>query len=362
MEGTSSGIVVSTEVYGELMEMLSERRQLPRAQVVQVSADQVAEAKSWLSSFGGHSVIYQWSAKLIREAQYQGLDVYRILAVMKARSNLEYDQVMEDICKCVIVVAMRGTRFKNLKGKSTPEFVKVIEDLISRYNIKENGSGCETITFARIVATVPQFNVQAQIMGIARVPVAASQDKTTDCSRWLMAKDLPAILPRVANWEDEEQYNTTVKASKAVAAMIDATLNANRQINRVPYKFEKTRIDQYWTILHNSTVLNEAQRVKWVGTLCIMKPGSTDAKRKLIAPWIVKPYADLWDRMPEQCSTADIRAMIPEDPEREEFPSDSQSKLNRIKNSLIPEPEGQVQRRQPQDTSTEGDKSGTTTG
>jgi hypothetical protein len=343
--------------------MVDERRhQTSQVRSVQVSADKVAEAKSWLTSFGSRTVIHQWSEQLIREAQYQGLDVYRILAIMKARANLEFEQVMEDICKCVIVVAMRGTRFKNLRGKSTPEFVRLIDELISRYGIRENGSGCDTITFARIVATVPQFNVQAQIMGIARVPVAAGQDKTNECCRWLMAKDLPAILPRVANWEDEGEYTATVKASKAVAAMIDATLNANRQLNKVPYKFEKSRIDQYWTILHSSNVLNEAQRVKWALTLCIMRRGATDAKKKLVTPWIVAPYAELWDRMPEQCSTADIRAMIPAEPELEELPGDIQSRLDRIKNSLIKEPVGpNVQHRQPQGTEEDPGMSGTTT-
>jgi len=223
----------------EFLQVQMQNQQVQQVQSIQVSPAQVAEAKSWLTTFGGNAVLQQWSSRLIQEAQYQGLDVYRILAIMKERSNLPFEQVMEDICKCVIVVSMRGTRFKNLRGKSTPEFVQTIDGLIRRYQIRESGTGSDTITFARIVATVPQFCVQAQIMGLARVPVAAGQDKTEECTRWLMAKDLPAILPRADSWDNEEDYEKTVKASKAVAAMIDATLNANRQINKSPYTLRK---------------------------------------------------------------------------------------------------------------------------
>jgi len=83
--------------------------------------------------------------------------------------------------------------------------------------------------------------------------------------------------------------------------------------------------------------LNEAQRLSWVDTLVIMERAQS-GKRKLVTSWVIQPYAALWDDMPDHCTTAEIRAMVPANPSRCLVHRSHKNAFDAIKQALVDPP------------------------
>lgn len=272
----------------------------PAHNITQTDLDDARVAlRSWNSDFR----VMRWSSNLLACYAYQGLDVIRLLVVMGQRSNKAIQDVFADIFEMALVATARGTNIRTIKKKSTPALLRYISDWEAMYSLQANGTSADTVTLGRVVAAMPQYAVQAHLQGYGRCVLPSSQNHLNRYTRFLAAKELPAMIP-ATGWADQAEYELLCKASKGMARLTDAVLNTKKGNHMV----EKDNIDRFWSIQHSSETLDAAMRTKWIAMYRICSLDSSTGQLSLLLTEVAAVYAKSWEDAPTSATPAAVRA------------------------------------------------------
>ncbi|QDW80895.1 hypothetical protein [Aphis citricidus bunyavirus] len=130
-------------------------------------------------------------------AAYQGFDPQMIAFVLLSKRAERLTDRELDIERMIIMSIERGNNITSIKKNSNPDFISIVNRLVSTYDIKAKaGSSRANITFSRVAMSFP--DVTCSYLSIAKsttVPRTLISSISLDYPSYMMTSSFGSIIP-----------------------------------------------------------------------------------------------------------------------------------------------------------------------
>lgn len=205
----------------------------------------------------------------VEAMQYQGFDPKALLAHIYALAREAERDVKKDLMTMAVIGTMRGSNLKTIKGKSSAELVSFLNDMVTVYGLAGGRpASAKTVTLIRVSALMAAPIAKAIHVGNLAIPTTISP--TSIAPGFPAAMCIPtfgSLIPPISATIPEVDVTLIRDAFAYHQVKFDAVINSNKR--------ERTSLDKifkYIEIQYNSQLYSEADRIKVLKAIGILKP------------------------------------------------------------------------------------------